>query len=58
MSDLANEHNKMILDGTKINWHLERVNAWIWLLQEHAIIPVVFAMQCFKKMTEKLLTKK
>jgi MoaA/NifB/PqqE/SkfB family radical SAM enzyme len=28
MSDLGNEHNKMILDGTKINWHLDRVNAW------------------------------
>ncbi len=28
MSDLANEHNKLILDGTKINWHLDRVEAW------------------------------
>ena len=28
MSDLSNEHQKLILDGTKINWHLDRVNAW------------------------------
>lgn len=28
MSDLAKEHNKLILDGTKINWHLDRVEAW------------------------------
>ena len=28
MSDLAKEHNNLILDGTKINWHLDRVEAW------------------------------
>lgn len=28
MSDLSNEHQKLILDGTKISWHLDRVNAW------------------------------
>ena len=22
------EHKELILDGTKINWHLERVQAW------------------------------
>jgi MoaA/NifB/PqqE/SkfB family radical SAM enzyme len=28
MSDFSNQHQKLILDGTKINWHLDRVNAW------------------------------
>ena len=22
------EHKELILDGTKINWHLDRVQAW------------------------------
>ena len=28
MSSFAQEHQKLILDGTKIGWHLERVKAW------------------------------
>ena len=28
ISDLAKEHQDMILDGTKINWYTDRVNAW------------------------------
>jgi len=28
MSSFAQEHQKLILDGTKIGWHLDRVNAW------------------------------
>ena len=28
MSSLAEEHQKLILDGTKIAWHSERVKAW------------------------------
>jgi len=27
--DLAEEHTKLILDGTKIGWHKERVDAWM-----------------------------
>ena len=28
MSSLAEEHQKLILDGTKIAWHAERIKAW------------------------------
>ena len=28
MSDFANEHKNLILDGTKIAWHLDRVEKW------------------------------
>lgn len=28
MSDLAQEHTRLILDGTKIAWHTDRIRAW------------------------------
>ena len=28
MNDFVKEHQELILDGTKINWHLDRVNQW------------------------------
>ena len=27
-SSLAKEHTELILDGTKIQWHMDRVKAW------------------------------
>ena len=28
MSELGNEHQDLILDGTKLSWHLDRVEKW------------------------------
>ena len=28
MSELAKEHQDLILDGTKLAWHLDRVEKW------------------------------
>ncbi len=28
MSNLAADHTELILDGTRIQWHKERVEAW------------------------------
>ena len=64
MSDLAKEHNNLILDGTKINWHLDRVEAWQrgeriapitidMSLTRLVIILVDFVMLCFRKTIEK-----
>ena len=64
MSNLIEEHNELILDGTKIQYHEDRVKAWergeriapitvdIALL-DLVIMVAIFVMQCFKKMTEK-----
>ena len=59
------EHNNLILDGTKIAWHLDRVEKWQhgeriapitidMALTRACNFHVDFVMQCFKKMTEKL----
>ena len=57
------EHKELILDGTKINWHLDRVQAWergeriapitIDGINESMQLFLYFVMQCFKKMIEK-----
>ena len=54
------EHKELILDGTKINWHLDRVQAWErgeriapitidMALTRACNYSVIFVMQCFKK---------
>lgn len=40
-SELSKEHTKLILDGTKIAWHKERVDAW---LRGERIAPVTIDM--------------
>ena len=59
-----NDKKELLLDGTKISWHKERIAAWERgeriapiTIDMHSLEPViilvVFVMQCFKKILER-----